>query len=296
MFKINRILWALRKISLPIEGSALVLDVGAGGNPYPRADVLLDRLTGDEHRCGESMMIDRPVVFGDASRMPFKDKAFDFVIASHILEHMAEPEVFLKELQRVGKAGYIETPNAIFERLNPYHIHCLEVIEKDGVLRIHKKRQGVEDPFLGTKSMLADESPWGKHMFDNPQDFHVRYLWNSEIKFEIENPEVSCTWIEKINAESEVGQVKSSYLTDESGWRSWGLAMLNRWHIRKRNKRLKSLDLLSILACPACGGSLQENEEVLGCQGCNAQYAFEGKRPDFTVNLVQAAGCSKAKP
>lgn len=294
MLKINRFLWALRKISLPIDGSALVLDVGAGGNPYPRSDVLLDRLTGAEHRCGESMMIDRPVVFGDASRMPFKDKAFDFVIASHILEHMAEPEVFLKELQRVGKAGYIETPNAIFERLNPFDIHCLEIIEKDSVLHIHKKKQGVEDTFLGTKSTLADESPWGKHMFNNPQDFHVRYLWNDAIQYEIENPEVSCAWIEKINTDSSVGEVKDSYLTDESGWRSWGLAMLNRWHVRKRNQRLKNFDLLSIMACPACGSSLLENEEVLNCQGCTAQYAYEAKIPDFTVNLARSSACAKA--
>mgnify|MGYP001599329996 FL=1 len=107
MFKINRVFWALRKIRLPIDSNALVLDVGSGGNPFGRSDVLLDRLTGDDHRNGEAMMIDRTCVFGDAGRMPFKDNAFDFVIASHILEHMAQPEVFINELQRVGKAGYI---------------------------------------------------------------------------------------------------------------------------------------------------------------------------------------------
>ena len=294
MLKMNRILWALRKIRLPIDGSALVLDVGAGGNPYPRSDVLLDRLTGAEHRCGESMMIDRPVVFGEASRMPFKDKAFDFVIASHILEHMAEPEVFLKELQRVGKAGYIETPNAIFERLNPFHIHCLEIIEKDRVLHIHKKKQAVEDSFLGTKFMLADETPWGKFMFDNPQEFHVRHLWDDSIEYKVENPEVSCAWIEEINAQSRIGEVKDSYLTDESGWRSWGLAILNRWHVRKRNQRLKNFELLTIMACPDCGGSLQENEQVLDCQGCHAQYRYHGKIPDFTVNLADPSEFTKA--
>ena len=114
---INRVRWALRKSRLPVDSDGLVLDVGSGGTPYPRSDVLLDRLTGAEHRCGDAMMIDRHAVYGDAQCMPFKDKSFDFIVASHILEHMAEPEKFIKELQRVGKAGYIETPNAIFERL-----------------------------------------------------------------------------------------------------------------------------------------------------------------------------------
>ncbi len=93
MFHLRRVKWALRKVHLPVAGG-LVLDVGSGGKPYPRSDVLLDRMTGAEHRCGAAMMIDRPAVFGDASKMPFRDQAFDFVIASHILEHMPDPAVF----------------------------------------------------------------------------------------------------------------------------------------------------------------------------------------------------------
>lgn len=279
---------------LPIGDSALVLDVGAGGNPYPRSDVLLDRLTGSAHRCGESMMIDRPVVFGDASRMPFKDKVFDFVIASHILEHMAEPVVFLKEMQRVGKAGYIETPNALFERLHPHHIHCLEILERNGVLHIHKKKQAVEDAYLGTKEILADSAPWGKYMFESPQMFHVRYFWDNEIKYEIDNPQVSCEWIEEINAQSVVGDIKESYLTDESGWRAWGLATLNQWYAYRRNRRLKNFDITSIMACPSCGDELQAVQNLLSCQGCLAQYAYRDRTPDFTANL--AAGATTSQP
>lgn len=36
------IAWALRRFHTPVAPSALVLEVGAGGNPYPRANVLLD--------------------------------------------------------------------------------------------------------------------------------------------------------------------------------------------------------------------------------------------------------------
>ena len=104
--------------------------------PYPRSDVLLDRLEGDAHRCGQALIIDRPLVLGDALHMPFKDKAFDFVVASHILEHMKNPEQFLSELSRVAKAGYIETPNSIGEELVPMNIHCLEVMNLDSKLVI----------------------------------------------------------------------------------------------------------------------------------------------------------------
>lgn len=297
MLHINRIRWALRKVSLPVGGKGLVLDVGAGGNPYPRSDVLLDRLTGAEHRCGESMMIDRPVVFGDASkRLPFKDKAFDFVIASHILEHMAEPAAFLDELQRVGKAGYIETPNVLFERLHPYHIHCLEVLKQDGVLHLHKKKGPVEDAFLGTKSLLADDAPWGRFMFESPEMFHVRYFWKDRIRYKVDNPEVSAEWIEEINARSGLGEVKDSYIADETGWRDWGLALLNRWHVYRRAVRLRHFDLRSILACPACGGELTSTPQRLQCGGCGAAYAYTDGVPDFTNDLAgQAAHLPQAR-
>lgn len=283
MFKVDRLKWALRKAFLPVDDKGLVLDVGAGGNPYPRSDILLDRLAGSEHRCGESMMIDRPVVFADASRMPFKDKSFDFVIASHILEHMAEPEVFLAELQRVGKSGYIETPNAIFERLQPFTIHCLEVIDSDGILHIHKKSEPVEDRFMGTKSLLADDAAWGRYMFEAPHMFHVRYFWSGEIKYEISNPEVAADWIEDIYANSQAGETKDSYLTDESGWRAYGLAVLNRWHSYRRSKRLKNFNLLTILACPECHGELDESKESLCCAKCRTAYSYCNGIPDFTT-------------
>jgi hypothetical protein len=282
MLMFNRIRWALRKAVLHVKPTDLVLDVGAGGNPYPRADVLMDRLSGSEHRCGKLMLIDRLAVFGNASKMPFKDKAFDFVVASHILEHMADPELFLKELQRVGKAGYIETPNVIFERLYPYNIHCLEIIEINGILHIHKKHGPVEDSFLGTKNLLSTDSVWGKYMHDSPEMFHVRYFWKDEIKYEVSNPQISAQWIEEIYTNSKVGDIKDSYLTDESGWRAYGLALLNRWHKYRRAIRLKSFNLLSILACPECGEELNEEYQSLNCTSCKATYPYKNGIPDFT--------------
>jgi hypothetical protein len=281
MFKFKRVEWALRKSSLPVTKDALVLDVGSGGTPYPRSDVLLDRLTGVAHRCGDSMMIDRPAVFGDAQKMPFKDKAFDFVVASHILEHMAHPENFLQELQRVGKAGYIETPSATFERFFPYDIHCLEVMTIDGVLHIHKKAQPVEDAFLGSLGFLESDAKWKKLFFERPDMFHVRFFWENEITFKVHNPVVSCEWIESINEESVAGEAKDSYLAKEGGWRKFGLSMLNRFYAIGRTRRLKNFDLMSVLCCPECRGELNALEKQLRCEPCNTAYQYDPV-PDFT--------------
>ena len=45
--------------------------------------------------------------------LPFKDNEFDFVIASHVLEHVEDFKFFIKELERVSKKGYIELPTKV---------------------------------------------------------------------------------------------------------------------------------------------------------------------------------------
>ena len=281
MISWTRFIWALRKMSLPVDKDGLVLDVGSGGTPYPRSDVLLDRLTGAEHRCGDSMMIDRHGVLGDSQKMPFKDKVFDFVVASHILEHMAHPEIFLRELQRVGKAGYIEVPNAIFERFIPYDIHCLEVMSLDGVLHIHKKARPVEDSFMGGLNFFERDDKWRGLFFKRPDMFHVRLFWDHEIYYKVHNPEVSCEWIESFNEESLVGEVKDGYRANKSDWRKIGLNILNSWYSIGRKKRLRNFDLRNILCCPECRGDLMQRKKYLRCESCNVDFVYD-PIPDFT--------------
>jgi len=47
-----------------------------------------------------------------AEALPFADKEFDYVICNQVLEHSDDPAQFLREVMRVGKAGYIETHDA----------------------------------------------------------------------------------------------------------------------------------------------------------------------------------------
>lgn len=43
-------------------------------------------------------------------KLPFQDKEFDYVILSHVLEHIPSLESFINEVIRISKSGYIELP------------------------------------------------------------------------------------------------------------------------------------------------------------------------------------------
>jgi glycosyltransferase involved in cell wall biosynthesis len=111
----------------------LVLDVGSGDNPFRRADVLLDREIGESiHRAGKELKIEKGknLIVGDALSMPFKDRAFDFVIASHIAEHIDDPSKFCEELHRIAKKGYIETPGPFSDFLLNESYHKWRVFKR----------------------------------------------------------------------------------------------------------------------------------------------------------------------
>lgn len=109
-----------------------VLEVGPGGTPHERADVFLDldpKLFKDEkealHQRGSAPELNasKPIVYYDGTKFPFKDQEFDYVIASHVLEHVDDVEAFYNELGRVGKAGYIEYPAVYYDYLYNIDVH-----------------------------------------------------------------------------------------------------------------------------------------------------------------------------
>ena len=145
---LDRVAWSLRRLHCPVSRQALVLEVGSGGNPYPRANVLLDAYEDTRERHWVPLVKDRPFVFGLIERLPFKTGAFDFIIASHVLEHSTNPALTLSEFQRVARAGYIEVPDAFFERINPYKDHRLEITVREDKLIIRHKPSWICDSEL----------------------------------------------------------------------------------------------------------------------------------------------------
>lgn len=120
--------------------SAVVLDIGSGHNPWFRSNILCERfLVDDVERCGPLAVGRRPLCNADATALPFKDKSFDFVYCSHVAEHIEDLGTFLREIQRVGRAGYVETPNYLFEQAIGTTTHTWALWVEDGVLHAERK-------------------------------------------------------------------------------------------------------------------------------------------------------------
>lgn len=85
-----------------------VLDVGSGHRPHEDATHLVDLLPEDDSERGKPIQrVGLPLVLATVEALPFKAKTFDYVYASHVMEHTVDPAAACKELMRIARAGYI---------------------------------------------------------------------------------------------------------------------------------------------------------------------------------------------
>ena len=160
-----------------------VLDVGCGYGANEYATTISDILDLSDH------YRDKSFVKITEKKLPFKDKEFDFVIASHVAEHVEDISFFLNELSRVGRKGYIEVPtkledNLVFENKKA-HIWHLLFDDVNNQLNISKKIQYIE-PVL-TVSTIKKFNDYFR------ESLVIELYWEDSIEFNIveNNPKIS---------------------------------------------------------------------------------------------------------
>ena len=114
--------------------------------------------------------------------MPFKDNEFDYIIASHVAEHVEDISFFFNELSRVGKKGYIEVPtrledNLVFENKKD-HIWHLVFDDVNNQIKISKKQQYFE-PVLTVGSIKKFNEYFRESLV-------IELSWEDSIKFNID--------------------------------------------------------------------------------------------------------------
>lgn len=133
--------------ALGIRPGDAVIDIGGGHCPLPEATVVVEyNLTSGHDRDGHSAVLDARYVEGDAQALQFPDGSFDFAYASHVFEHVRDPAAACREMMRVARRGFIETPRKMTELYAGYPSHRWLVDVVDGVLTF-ERRWFIESPF-----------------------------------------------------------------------------------------------------------------------------------------------------
>jgi Methyltransferase domain len=189
------------QINERLSGDALVLDVGGGARPLPRADWVLDALAYDargqlgwdgdrgEERFGPQSWVRRDIC--EREPWPFAGRQFDFAICSHTLEDVRDPVWVCSELQRVARAGYVEVP-AVREELTygiqgPWvgwgHHRWLVLVAERGIEFVFKhhvvNREGSHLP-AGAMDRRSPEERVQTLWWEGAFEARERFMWTAE--------------------------------------------------------------------------------------------------------------------
>ena len=154
-----------------------ILDIGCGYRANKNASVIADiQDFSDFYK-------EKKFVKIEGKKLPFEDKEFDFVIASHVIEHIENFEFFIKELERISSKGYIELPsrlgdNLVFENKND-HIWWFCFDDVTNQLIASKKNQLI-DPFVTVSTAKLFEEIFRESLV-------IELAWDKKIDYNIDS-------------------------------------------------------------------------------------------------------------
>ena len=154
-----------------------ILDIGCGYRAHKNASVLADV------QDFSNFYKEKKFVQIKEKDLPFKDKEFDFVVASHVIEHVEDFEFFIKELERITSKGYIELPtrlgdNLVFENKND-HVWWFYYDDINNKL-IGSKRNQLVDPFITVSMAKLFEEIYRESLI-------TELAWEDKIDYVIDN-------------------------------------------------------------------------------------------------------------
>jgi ubiquinone/menaquinone biosynthesis C-methylase UbiE len=154
-----------------------ILDIGCGYTANQHANTIADI------QDLSNFYKDRKFVRITDKKLPFKDNEFDFVITSHVIEHVEDFQFFIHEIERISKQGYIELPtrlgdNIVFENLKD-HIWWFKYNDELNSLTVSKKNQILE-PFMSVSSAKKLESIFRESLV-------MEIYWKDKINFKLDD-------------------------------------------------------------------------------------------------------------
>lgn len=249
----------------------LVLDVGGGQAPHPRADVVVDKYVADDfERPGtEQLDLSKPLVVADAAALPFADGAFAYLVASHVLEHATDPVRFAAEFARIAAAGFVQVPTRASELTFGWDFHPW-LIDLDGDTLVFEPRGDRRAPCgeLFHRS-FAESALFRTWWASTRSDWHHSLEWRGALNVRVEGASAAD---------------RTATLDVERTMRA-----LREAHARGALQPLTP-ELRALLRCPVCAGSLERSGERLRCDGCGRLYPVAGEVPVLLAEAAEVGG------
>ena len=125
---------------IEIGKTDFVIDIGGGHRPFGRADLVIEKFPFDHslHRDHPMQFPRVPVIKADAMALPIREGGCDLVFASHIIEHLPDPERFVAEIKRCSRRVYLEFPSRSRELMFAWSFHTWLVETTGTVLRFYR--------------------------------------------------------------------------------------------------------------------------------------------------------------
>ena len=154
-----------------------ILDIGCGYRPHNKASTIADAQDFSNY------YKDKKFVHIKEKELPFKDGEFDFIIASHVIEHVNDFEFFIKEIERISSKGYIELPtrladNLVFENKTD-HIWWFTFDDINNQI-IASKRNQLIDSFITVSMAKIFEKIFRESLV-------IELTWDERIEYKIDN-------------------------------------------------------------------------------------------------------------
>lgn len=269
-----------------IKNSDLVLEVGSGDFPSYFSDVLVDKYPNSNFQRNKDIWLDKRLfIAADAQRLPFRDKAFDYVIAGNVLPYIERPEMFFRELMRVAPRGVIIAISEIFDRLRdiPFHKWYVNMTDAKPVLKKKEKPNrefGKLFHFLCEKDRLFFKF-LNKHWFL----FNLIYNWERCINYEIVRPDTKVIDLEEPKVVEELIRDKRRRLSRivnlflSPGFKNFILDKSIKF-----KKRIKKLKFADILICLVCGFDVVVEKTNIRCKNCNKLYPIKKGIPYMFID------------
>lgn len=266
-----------RRVKIPIKWDGVVLDIGSGDKPHWRADVLLENYPEEEFAVqrgsGGEAIVSAPMIIGDIQNLPFQDKSFDFVIASHVLEHVPDVAQACRELQRIAKSGYIELPYEGMAKILDLESHLWWCKKQGRKLIFNAKKDFIFDEEISKYVyQLEKRNNWFQKIVHPNFDLStVQLWWKDQFDFEVKG-EISEKLLQKIHT-YELNQFRP-VRTFAWRFRRFIIKFLQIlfWH----KTRKEEFDLVNLLQCPSCGRhKFNEISDFFECQKCKQRIVFK---------------------